>query len=195
MERKKITQRLTSLLLVLLMLFGAVFPSELAFAAGTERPKVRVTEFTLTDKYGNPPRPEGFTIYAEPKLNIKWDASYYGDQLKEGDFFNITIPPEFQLRTNPSDLQFEIKDDAGNLVANGFVTPNPNGGGTIKAVFTKYVEDKLNVKGNIYSVTDFNHPLLMSQIPIERPVGVTIGDQTVTTILKIQKKICQINFY
>ena len=186
MERKKITQRLTSLLLVLLMFFGAVFPSELAFAAGTERPKVKITNFTITDTAGNPPGPNGFNLHARARLNIKWDASDYLDQLKEGDYFNLVVPSEFTME-DYANLNFPIKDDSDNLVANGFITVNPNGGMTVKVVFTNFVENKVNIKGNIHLDTKFMMKNILPYLPLEKEVEVSIGENKASALLKVQK--------
>lgn len=73
------------LLMTVLVLVGngflAMYPSALAGSVPLDRTEISITEFTLTKSDGTIPS-GGFYTSDTLKLNIAWDASAYGNQLK-----------------------------------------------------------------------------------------------------------------
>ncbi|WP_347010970.1 Ig-like domain-containing protein, partial [Bifidobacterium dentium] len=90
-------------------------------------------------------------------LSMDWDASSYGINLHEGDYFDVTLPDTFKFPNGVTAQDFDLLDPNGNVVAKAHVTPGSDeNGGTVRATFTKTVENKYNVKGTMYLVAKFN---------------------------------------
>ena len=90
-------------------------------------------------------------------LSMDWDASSYGINLHEGDYFDVTLPDTFKFPNGVTAQDFDLLDPNGNVVAKAHVTPGfDENGGTVRATFTKTVENKYNVKGTMYLVAKFN---------------------------------------
>lgn len=90
-------------------------------------------------------------------LSMDWDASSYGINLHEGDYFDVTLPDTFKFPNDVTAQDFDLLDPNGNVVAKAHVTPGADeNGGTVRATFTKTVENKYNVKGAMYLVAKFN---------------------------------------
>ncbi|WP_137648412.1 Ig-like domain-containing protein, partial [Bifidobacterium moukalabense] len=90
-------------------------------------------------------------------LSMDWDASSYGINLHEGDYFDVTLPDTFKFPNGVTAQDFDLLDPNGNVVAKAHVTPGADeNGGTVRATFTKTVENKYNVKGTMYLVAKFN---------------------------------------
>ena len=88
---------------------------------------------------------------------MDWDASSYGINLHEGDYFDVTLPDTFKFPNGVTAQDFDLLDPNGNVVAKAHVTPGfDENGGTVRATFTKTVENKYNVKGTMYLVAKFN---------------------------------------
>lgn len=142
-------KKITAFFLACLMLLGTIVPTGEAFAKGANHlSKTRISRIEVKDRKGN-------TIDLNEKieedkgcrLEIDWDASEYGADIKKGDYFNVTLPKDFKA----SKSNFAVHTLDGVQVAKAQVN-NPNsesGGGTLKVVFTSLVEDEADVKGSI----------------------------------------------
>lgn len=128
-----------------------------AWAAPVERNKVKLTSFKVTNTGGKVP-PDGIPVGDVAMLKIEWDArEAYKYQLHEGDYFIVNLPKGFKFPDIPSATRFPLKTSDGvHTVANAVVSPDPAGGGTIRATFTNYVEGKENVFGNMVLNANFN---------------------------------------
>ncbi|BBH27324.1 hypothetical protein SG0102_22580 [Intestinibaculum porci] len=114
----------------------------------TELTNIKVTDFNLTTTDGKTPE-DGFYSYNRVQLAIAWDASAYGNSLKEGDYFTITLPNNFKFPTTSEACNFDLYAPNGSVMAKAVVSPNTSGGGTIKVTFTDYVNDRSNIKGTV----------------------------------------------
>ena len=81
--------------------------------------------------------------------------------LHQGDFFNITVPPELDLTTQDTHpLTFALKDEDENEIAEATITPeaptSSGGCGNLKVVFNSAAEGKTNASGNIHFQAKFN---------------------------------------
>lgn len=75
-----------------------------------------------------------------------YDASKYGDTLKEGDFFEVKIPTEIELTATTKPVV--NPDNPNETFGTMTVVPDASGkGGILRIVFNKTVEGRLNVKG------------------------------------------------
>ncbi|MCQ9210128.1 Cna B-type domain-containing protein [Granulicatella seriolae] len=84
-----------------------------------------------------------------------YDASKYGDALKEGDFFEVKIPAEIELTATTKPVV--NPDNPNETFGTMTVVPDASGkGGILRIVFNKTVEGRLNVKGlfNIQATLD-----------------------------------------
>ncbi|MDY3014715.1 MAG: Cna B-type domain-containing protein [Evtepia sp.] len=183
MKKRGNIQKLTSFFLVFVMLLGVFMPTQTVFAAGLEQVETKITNFTITKSTGEVP-PDGFKVNDFLKLSISWDASYYQNELKEGDYFNITLPDEFRFPTNDSACNFDILAPNGtDVVAKAVVTPGTPGGGNIKVTFTKYVEDRYDIKGSMYLNANFNTTIINA--PGNHEIAIAIGSYPFTIIVPI----------
>ena len=120
----------------------------------SEKTDVKITNFDILKKGTQTPA-GSVGIADEFDIKFKWDASMYKNTLKKGDYFTITLPDEMKFPTNHSATNFNLKDDEGNIVATAAVSPKETGGGTIKVTFTDYVNNRYNIKGNLYLRASF----------------------------------------
>ena len=142
-------KKITAFFLACLMLLGTIVPIGDAFAQGAnELTKTRVSRIEVKDRKGNTiDLNEKIEEDKDCRLEIDWDASEYGADIKEGDYFNVTLPKGFKA----SKSNFAVRTLDGVQVAKAQVN-NLNselGGGTLKVVFTSLAEDKTDVKGSI----------------------------------------------
>ena len=151
----------------------------------TERTDITITNFSITHEDESNTSPT-FKYHERFKLNLDWDASAYGNTLKEGDYFNVTLPENMRFPNNTSATQFDLTAPDGSIIAHAVVTPGSNGGGTIKVTFTDYVEDRYDIKGEMQLTAFFTHivydevnsfevtvgsSVQTIQVPISGPVG------------------------
>src|SRR3712207_4987562 len=157
MGKRERIQKLVSFFLIFVMVLGMMVQGRIASAEGLDRIETKITDFTVTTSAGEVPK-EGFSIYNALRIGIAWDASNYQNELKEGDYFNVSLPKEFIFPKDSSACNFDIKTpDGSSIIAKAVVTPDPVvGGGNIKVTFTKYVEGRYNIKGSMYLSANFN---------------------------------------
>ncbi len=187
MKKRGKIQKLTSFFLVFVMLLGVMLQSKPVFAEGLERVETIITNFTITTTSGNIPS-GGYVLDNQYVLHMDWDASYYQNNLKEGDFFNITLPKEFKFPTNNAACNFDVlTPDGSAVVAKAVVTPNTQdgGGGNIKVTFTKYVEDRYDIKGSIQLAALFNTKVINT--PGAHEITVAVGSYPVTIPINVVK--------
>ena len=100
-------------------------------------------------------------------------------------------------RVNTKITRFEIKNHDGTpalgyhygktVVANAHVNSNgEQGGGTVKVTFTKYVENRENVKGNLYLQAGFAHSKI--NVGGDNIIDIQIGSVKKSTNIKIGPK-------
>lgn len=82
-------------------------------------------------------------------LSMNWKLAE-SEMVKEGDYFEVQIPEIINLTSEYTVKNFILSDPDGKKVADAAVTPGADGGGTIRATFTKDAEGKYNLQGNMY---------------------------------------------
>lgn len=92
------------------------------------------------------------------QVYLLWNVT---STLHQGDFFNITVPPELDLTTQDTHpLTFALRDADENEIAEATITPeaptSSGGGGNLKVVFNSAAEGKNNASGNIHFQAKFN---------------------------------------
>lgn len=161
MRKKEIIHRALSLFLACVIFFGTIFSSGNLFAEGVDRVKTKITKFEIKDENGNPiPSGKPLGYWNKFRLEMEWDASYYEKTLKEGDYFIINLPKQFKFPKEPaSAVDFKLyAPDGHTVIANAHVdSKGEAGGGTVKVTFTKYVENRENIKGNLFLEATFAH--------------------------------------
>ncbi len=116
-----------------------------------EAVKTDIVKFEIFKADGT--QPEKFSIYNHLRIFISWDASYYEDKLREGDYFDIKLPDSLYFPNDEAVTVFDILSPDGNdIVAKGKVSPaeGGKGGGTVRVTFTKFVHNRHNIKGNVW---------------------------------------------
>lgn len=158
MTKKFSMKKLVSCVLTLALLAGLIVHFQPTYADPEER-EVKISNVKLTKWNGEIPA-LGFETWDSLKLTLDWDASDYGNTLKEGDFFVVDFPKELKFdENNPGSLTFDLFAPGGTeVMAKGvIILSKPNtGGATVKVTFTNWVENKLDVKGTINSSLRFN---------------------------------------
>lgn len=144
--RRIFVNSLAFLLVFALALMGNA--SSVKAEDATELTNIKVTDFKLTKVDGKTPD-DGFNSSEHAKLVIAWDASAYGNTLKSGDYFTIKLPDNFKFPTNSSARYFDLTAPDGSVMAKAVVTPNTNGGGSVKVTFNDYVNNRSNIKGTV----------------------------------------------
>ena len=157
MLKKMISRIILSVVMMFTILFQGAGLN--VYAAGTPREvSARVTSFKILDK----DKREGVPIWFTDSfyLSMDWDASGNGTNLKEGDYFDITLPDKMKFPSDTTKRDFDILgDDGTTVIAKAHVTPGPNNniGGKVRVTFTNWVEGRENVKGNIFLASKFQY--------------------------------------
>lgn len=141
-------KKITAFFLACLMLLGTIVPIGEAFAQGANHlSKTRISRIEVKDRKGNTiDLNEKIEEDKDCRLEIDWDASEYGADIKEGDYFNVTLPKGF--KASKSNFAVHALDEV--QVAKAQVNnSNSEVGSTLKVVFTSLVEDETDVKGSI----------------------------------------------
>ena len=157
MLKKMISRIILSVVMMFTILFQGAGLN--VHAAGTPREvSARVTSFKILDRNKQEGVPLWFTdtFY----LSMDWDASGNGTNLKEGDYFDITLPDKMKFPSDTTKRDFDILgEDGTTVIAKAHVTPGPNNniGGKVRVTFTNWVEGRENVKGNIFLASKFQY--------------------------------------
>ena len=141
---------LVSMLLSFLVTLGLIAP----VYAAPKQVDTNVTKFSFLNK----DKVEANKIYHSDDfyLDIDWDASSSGTNLQEGDYFDITLPDKMIFPSDSPYTDFKLyADDGKTVMANAHVDPKESGGGKVRITFTDYVNDKYDVKGNIFLTARF----------------------------------------
>lgn len=151
--------RWRGVLLSLLMVFGALFSSvnTTVYAEGAAK-EVQATVKNLTIKNLNGQTTDKVYWTDRFYLDMDWDASSNGTNLKQGDYFDINLPKEMKFSSESAANDYNIyADDGHTVIAKAHVTPGlDNKGGKVRVSFEKWVEGRENVRGHIRLDTLFN---------------------------------------
>ena len=146
----------------------------------SEKTDVTVRNFTIEHTNGS--TSNEFDYYERVKLNLDWDASSYGNTLKENDFFIVKLPDNMRFPTNHAATHFDLKAPDDTVVAKAVITPGSNGGGTLKATFTNFVENRYDIKGKMQMEASF-WGIKHNE---ENTFNVTVGKTTKVVKIKIK---------
>mgnify|MGYP000962463370 FL=1 len=128
--------------------------------AEANKTKVTITRFEIKDKEGNIPPGKEHGYSSKYRLEMDWDTSMYKKgELKEGDYFVITLPKQFKFPTEGSAVHFPLyAPDKQTIVAWADVNSEGKaGGGTVKVTFTNYVNNRENIKGDMFLEATLAH--------------------------------------
>lgn len=156
MLKKMICRIILSVVMMFTILFQGAGLN--VYAAGTPREvSARVTSFKILDRN----KQEGVPIWFTDSfyLSMDWDASGNGTNLKEGDYFDITLPDKMKFPSETTKRDFDITGpDGTTVIAKAHVIPGKDDiGGKIRVTFTNWVEGRENVKGNIFLASKFQY--------------------------------------
>mgnify|MGYP000888159988 CR=1 FL=1 len=154
MNKQILKKWLTPFLLMFIMFLGMLISSKNVLAEN-KNVDVNITNLSITNQEGNIP-PEGFFSNSLFKLTADWDASKYGNTLREGDYFELQLPDKFKFPESSADCNFNLFTKGGDVIARAHVTPTLPGGGRVRVTFTDYVNDKHHIKGNFNLTANWN---------------------------------------
>ena len=105
-------------------------------------------------------------------FDLDWAANTTGATLKEGDYFTIDLPDTVMFSSDSSPIDFDIydTDGTGAVIAKAHITVGTNGA-TAKVVFTNWVENRYNVKGNIQLSARFD----LTRVPVNQSTSFTVS--------------------
>lgn len=89
MKKREKVQKITSFLLVFVMLLGLFIPTKSVLAEGNSVP-VTFTRFKITDIFGEVPA-DGFTSNIQFQLHYDWNVAT-DTVFKEGDYYEMDLP-------------------------------------------------------------------------------------------------------
>uniref|UniRef100_UPI0012DF08DD Cna B-type domain-containing protein n=3 Tax=Streptococcus ruminantium TaxID=1917441 RepID=UPI0012DF08DD len=147
--------RFKTIVMLFCLLFQVFAPASTALAE--EAPKEVETTITSLKVLRTPNGEETDNVFYNGRfyLALDWDASGHGAELRKGDYFEVTLPDAMRFPENSAAVDFPLHAPDGSVVANAHVTPNPDGGGKVRATFTDYVQNKYNVKGSMQLAANF----------------------------------------
>ena len=154
-------KKITAFFLACLMLLGTIVPTGEAFAQGANHlSKTRISRIEVKDREGNTiDLNEKIEEDKDCRLEIDWDASEYGADIKKGDYFNVNLPKGF--KASKSNFAVYTLDGVQVAKAQANNLNSESEGVLLKVVFTSLVEDKTDVKGSIAiegSLLSINNP-------------------------------------
>ncbi len=175
--------KIKSIFMIMVLVLSMLVQSgrSIIISAAELKPEVTITNFTIKNLKTE------YDSWEQFELLLDWDASSYNNTLVEGDYFEVVLPGNMQFPNNHAATHFPLLDSENNTVANAVVTPNPDGGGSIKATFTNYVTGKHNIKGTMYLKANFVQSKL--KLGEENTFKVVVGKTTKEIKVKIKNGI------
>ena len=161
-------KRIRTWLHVIILCLGVVLPSltPLAQVQAAEFNDV-ITEMSLKNSSGGD-LTQGIDIWQDFRVYAKFVLP--DNQVHQGDTTTITLPPEYAFANSSA---IELKDESGNLVANGFLD---SANKTITLTYTNYVEQKSGVRGEFFFYARVDHDVVSQEGDLN--AGFTIGTRT-----------------
>ena len=169
------------------MLNNEIFALSRNVRGGELKANVSITRFNIykfKHQLGDPPVTK---LYSADQfdLELDWDASSYGNSIKENDYFEVQLPTQMQFPLSGSATQFDLVDTSGTVVAKGKINAVNGGGGKIVVTFTKSVENLYNVKGTMKLEASF----VSSKIKTDanNTFTITVNGKPITHTIHIDK--------
>ena len=161
-------KRIRTWLHVIILCLGVILPSlaPLAEVQAAEFNDV-ITEMSLKNSSGGN-LTQGIDIWQDFRVYAKFVLP--DNQVHQGDTTTITLPPEYAFANSSA---IELKDESGNLVANGFLD---SANKTITLTYTNYVEQKSGVRGEFFFYARVDHDVVSQEGDLN--AGFTIGTRT-----------------
>ena len=161
-------KRIRTWLHVIILCLGVVLPSltPLTQVQAAEFNDV-ITEMSLKNSSGGD-LTQGIDIWQDFRVYAKFVLP--DNQVHQGDTTTITLPPEYAFANSSA---IELKDESGNLVANGFLD---SANKTITLTYTNYVEQKSGVRGEFFFYARVDHDVVSQEGDLN--AGFTIGTRT-----------------
>ena len=183
------SKRLTAFFLACLMLLGTIFPAGKTLAQDEKELVKTKISMKIKDQKGNTITLNGKTKEVKNcRLEIDWDASEYKAEINEGDYFNITLPKNFEA----AESNFAIHTLDGVQVAKAQVNRlNSEERDTLKVVFTSLVEDKIDVAGSIAIEGSILHKNKLNESNIAKLKSPTYKESSISVkkIWKMKKDL------
>ncbi|MDQ8804997.1 Cna B-type domain-containing protein, partial [Streptococcus ruminantium] len=174
--------RFKAIVMIFCLLFQVFAPASTALAEGTSR-EVKTTITSLNIQRISGETTDSIFYTNQFYLTMDWDASSSGADLHEGDYFEVILPNEMKFPSDSTATNFPLyAPDGSTIVAHAQVTPNPDGGGKVRATFTDYVRNKYNVKGSMKLAANF----VTSKVRLNEENTFTITVNGQVTIIKVK---------
>lgn len=170
--------------LSLFVIVGFLLQGLSATVRSAEAVDATITDFKLKDAQGKDIKEinKSDSFY----LSMDWQVSNQGKVMHEGDFFDITLPDNMKFPPEFSKPDFDLTDSEGNVIAKAHLTPGPGKvGGTIRVTFNDKVNNKYNVKGNIFLGALFDRDKIKNNQ--ENSFDVSVNGKKVSTKAKVNK--------
>ncbi|MGX7112216.1 Ig-like domain-containing protein, partial [Gemella cuniculi] len=153
--KKKIFIWLSALAIII----NVFLPSTLKNAKAAATHDSVITEINITDTNGKPIPGNSVEMWQQFRVNAKFALP--DNIVKEGDTTTIRLPEQLTFQ---STVNFDVKDSSGNLVAKAEVN---NQAKTITLRYTKYPENRSDVKGSLYFNARVDHSKVKQKQDIE----------------------------
>lgn len=112
-------------------------------------------------------------------LRLNWDASKHQANLKSGDYFDVALPDTLRFPKDTTARDFDLKNEEGVVIAKAHVTTGPDEcGGSVRVTFTEAVENKYNVKGDMYLASRFNKKKV--KLGEKNKFEISVGSKVIT---------------
>lgn len=173
MKKRPHIFRSVFMIMIIILMLTTIFPTPNAFATVNRGMKNSVGKI-VTDVYfsqkNQKKKSSTLDRWGEFQVNIDWDTGAYGDQLQEGDYFEITLPKTVTLTPQPNyDTGITLSQDINGTPRHlATLYLEKDGGNTLQkfiVVFQKDVESVSNLKGTIeaYATFQYNDNSLTNQ--------------------------------
>ena len=171
---KKLTQIFASLLSLVFLCTGSIF-------TGAKEAKAATVDdvFTSVNVYNEKGEAltEGLALWERFQIDANFAFNY--GKVQPGDTTSISLPAQFILE----DVDFEVKDKDGNLVATAAVNSNSK---ELTLTYTDYVLTKSRIEGKVHLIARVDHTVAKDKNSI--PFYLTIGKNVIIEFGKIDFK-------
>ncbi|SFE40787.1 Collagen binding domain-containing protein [Peptostreptococcaceae bacterium pGA-8] len=175
----------TAVLIVTMIVCGIISAQAENDATGNPKEvQINITNFQILH---NNYKPDGQFLSDESVyLSLDWSAEKYGNTLKAGDYFDVTLPSQLRFPKDSPAKEFDlyVQDDQKNVIGKANVTPY-DAGGTVRVVLTDYVNNRSGIHGIMYLDAFFIREKL--NLGQDNTLNISSGGTTVSKVVPISE--------
>ncbi|MDK8092016.1 FctA domain-containing protein, partial [Streptococcus intermedius] len=129
-----------------------------------------ITEIHITDGDGKPIPQKGVEMWQSFRVYAKFQLN--NNTVNEGDITIIKLPDSLRF---PDEIEFDVKDSKGNVVARAKINATAK---TVTLKYTKYPSEHSDVSGELFFYVAVDHNKIRTKTDLE--LKFTVGNKVIT---------------